>query len=97
MHRRWKCAKAVRCGVCDGMVWGAWRGALPGGNKRPDRPVMTALERGGYDDYGERRPAVPELRLADMDRDGVHAHVIYGPVFSINADDHNLSVWPEKS
>ena len=76
--------------VCDGKVWGSWRGEISGGNKRPDRPVVTALERGGYDDYGDRRPAVPELRLADMDRDGVHAHVIYGPVFSINADDPDL-------
>lgn len=76
--------------VCDGKVWGGWRGELPGGNVAPDRPVTTAIERGGHADYGERRPAVPELRLADMDRDGVYAQVIYGPVFSINADDHAL-------
>ncbi len=76
--------------VCEGKVWGSWRGELPGGNQRPDRPVVTALERGGHDDYGERRPAVPDLRLADMDRDGVYAHVIYGPVFSIKADDADL-------
>ncbi len=76
--------------VCEDRVWGSWRGEWPGGNRRPDRPVTTALERGGHDDYGERRPAVPELRLADMDRDGVHTHVIYGPIFSIKADDPEL-------
>ena len=76
--------------VCEDRVWGSWRGEWPGGNRRPDRPVTTALERGGHDDYGERRPAAPELRLADMDRDGVHTHVIYGPIFSIKADDPEL-------
>ena len=76
--------------VCEDKVWGGWRGGMAGGNQPPDRPVVTALERGGHSDYGQRRPAVPELRLADMDRDGVHAHVIYGPVFSINADDPDL-------
>lgn len=76
--------------VCDGKVWGGWRGEQPGGHRKTDRPVITALERGGHDFQGERRPGIPELRLADMDRDGVYAHVIYGPVFSINADDPEL-------
>ena len=76
--------------ICEDRVWGSWRGELPGGNRRPDRPVTSALERGGHDDYGERRPAVTALRLADMDRDGVHTHVIYGPIFSIKAEDPAL-------
>jgi len=74
--------------VCDGKVWGFWSGhsAGPSGPK----PIFTAFDRGGITDLTERRPAVPELRLADMDRDGVHAHVIYGPVTSINLEDEEL-------
>jgi hypothetical protein len=34
-----------------------------------------------------RRPAIPELRLADMDRDGVETQVIFGPIFQISTDD----------
>jgi len=77
--------------VCDGKVWGGWRGKLKGDGKAPPLgPTVTALDRGGESDHSQRRPAVPELRLADMDRDGVWAHVIYGPIFSIVADDPAL-------
>jgi hypothetical protein len=34
-----------------------------------------------------RRPAVAELRLADMDRDGVSTQAIFGPIFQISTDD----------
>ena len=74
--------------VCDGEVWGAWSGkqAAGGGAK----PIFTALDRGGLIDQTERRPGVAQLRLADMDRDGVHAHVVFGPVTSIRHPDAEL-------
>lgn len=74
--------------MCDGRNLGPWLGA-PSGLKGP-KPVFTALDRGGIVDQTERRPAVAELRLADMDRDGVHAHVIFGPVTSLDFDDREL-------
>jgi predicted TIM-barrel fold metal-dependent hydrolase len=70
--------------VCDGENWGSWAGkAGPAGPK----PVYTALDRGGIVDQTERRPGVAELRLEDMDRDGVYTHVIFGPVTSIRHKD----------
>jgi uncharacterized protein len=76
--------------VCDGKVWGGWRGRTrQDGRPKPKGPVITALDRGGLEE-SERRPAIPALRLADMDRDGVEAHVMYGPVFSIQTEDPAL-------
>ena len=74
--------------MCDGKNWGGWSGkyVAPTGPK----PIFTAFDRGGIEDTSERRPAVAELRLADMDRDGVYAHVIFGPVTSIVLDDEEL-------
>jgi uncharacterized protein len=77
--------------VCDGKVWGGWGGRLDG--RIPARgklPFLNAFDRGGIADQSERRPAVPELRLADMDRDGVEAHVMFGPVTSIDLADAEL-------
>ncbi len=55
--------------VCEGQVWGGWSGkAAPATGPKP---IFTALDRGGVVDQTERRPGVAELRLADMDRDGV--------------------------
>jgi hypothetical protein len=71
--------------VCDGQNWGGWSGKA-GGPAGP-KPIFTALDRGGIVDQTERRPAVPELRLADMDRDGVWAQVVFGPVASIKHAD----------
>ncbi len=70
--------------ICDGENWGPWFGkaAGPSGPK----PIFTALDRGGVD-FTERRPGVPDLRLKDMDRDGVYAQVLFGPVTSIKHDD----------
>ena len=76
--------------VCDGKVWGTWRGRMSETESAapvPPTPTVTALEAGGEVDLRQRRPAIPALRLEDMDRDGVWAHVIYGPIFSIVADD----------
>ena len=74
--------------VCDGETWGSWSGKASG--LSGPKPIFTALDRGGVVDQTERRPAVPALRLADMDRDGVHAHVLFGPVTSIRHDDTDL-------
>jgi predicted TIM-barrel fold metal-dependent hydrolase len=74
--------------VCDGQNWGMWSGA--GTGFKGPKPIYTALDRGGIKDQTERRPGVAELRLADMDRDGVYTHVIFGPVTSIVLDDEEL-------
>lgn len=74
--------------VCDGKVWGRWDGkAPPTGNARPIKPIYNALDRAGIHDNSARRPANAELRLADMDRDGVQTQLIFGPIFQISTDD----------
>src|SRR5438132_10500195 len=74
--------------VCDGKVWGSWGGQKPAnGNTRSVKPIYNAFDRGGIYDQSERRPAVAELRLQDMDRDGVDAQVIFGPIFQISTED----------
>jgi predicted TIM-barrel fold metal-dependent hydrolase len=72
--------------VCDGQVWGGWAGTrrAPG-----PKAVFNAFDRGGVDE-AELRPAKAELRLADMDRDGVEAQVMFGPVNSMTIADPEL-------
>ena len=66
--------------VCDGKVWGRWDGKPPAtGPVRPVKALYNAFDRAGIYDQSARRPAVLELRLADMDRDGVETQVIFGP------------------
>ncbi len=68
--------------VCDGKVWGSWGGKPPAtGPARPVKPLYNAFDRAQIYDQSERRPAVAELRLEDMDRDGVETQVIFGPIF----------------
>jgi predicted TIM-barrel fold metal-dependent hydrolase len=72
--------------VCEGNVWGAWgfyTAAQGSGAK-------WALEVGGVMNEGELRPTTPELRLADMDRDGVDASVMYGPTDPFVISDPQL-------
>ena len=58
--------------VCDGKTWARWDGKPPAmGSARPIKPLYNAFDRAGIHDPSARRPAVAELRLADMDRDGV--------------------------
>ena len=79
--------------ICDGKVWGSWGGKPPAtGNQRPVKPLYNSFDRAGIYDQSERRPAVAELRLADMDRDGVQTQVIFGPIFQISTDDPVLRV-----
>jgi hypothetical protein len=49
---------------------------------RPPSAVINAFERSGITEQSDRRPGVAALRLADMDRDGVQTHVMFGPVIS---------------
>ncbi len=79
--------------VCDGKLWGSWAGKRLGNEQlaRP-KPLYNAFDRGGIVDQSARRPAVAELRLADMDRDGVQSQVIFGPIFQISTDDPALRV-----
>ena len=74
--------------ICEGENWGSWLGKPAAGPTGP-KPIFTALDRGGVS-AAERRPAIAELRLADMDRDGVWTHIIFGPVTSIKSDDEDL-------
>ncbi|MGH7074598.1 MAG: amidohydrolase family protein [Stellaceae bacterium] len=77
--------------VCDGKMWGGWSGRFEGEIPvRPKMPFLNALDRGGIKDQSERRPGVAELRLAEMDRDGVEAHVMFGPVTAIEHSDPEL-------
>ena len=77
--------------TCDDKVWGTWGGQVPAtGNTRAVKPIYNAFERAGLHDQSARRPAVAELRLADMDRDGVQTQVIFGPIFQISTDDPAL-------
>ncbi|TMJ65336.1 MAG: amidohydrolase, partial [Alphaproteobacteria bacterium] len=54
---------------------------------RPVKPLYNAFDRAQIYDQSERRPAVAELRLEDMDRDGVETQVIFGPIFQISTED----------
>ena len=74
--------------ICDGKVWGTWGGKPPAtGDTRTVKPLYNAFDRGGIYDQSARRPAIAELRLQDMDRDGVETQVIFGPIFQISTDD----------
>jgi predicted TIM-barrel fold metal-dependent hydrolase len=71
--------------VCDGEVWGDYRGER--WFSRPNRTVL-ALDRGGSAEPG--RPTTPEKRLADMERDGVAASVMFPPILPMQVSDPQL-------
>ena len=74
--------------VADGERWGGWSGKKGSSPFGPGpKPLHTAYDRGGIDDLTELRAGNPQLRLADMDRDRVWAHVVFGPVTSIKTGD----------
>lgn len=54
--------------------------------------IVWAFEKAGLPDGGGFRPADPALRLADMDLDGVHAQVIYGPPLGLPGADPALKL-----
>ena len=72
--------------VCDGVTWGGWAGAPRAAGPKA---VFNAFDRGGVLEQ-EMHPANAELRLADMDRDGVEAQVMFGPVSSMGMEDATL-------
>jgi len=66
--------------TCDGQILGPHRMSSQ----------YSAIRRAGIEDDGSRA-SDPKLRLADMDRDGVHASVIYGPnLFGLPIADPEL-------
>ncbi|MXP42579.1 amidohydrolase family protein [Altererythrobacter soli] len=71
--------------MADGESWGSWAGKRS--SFAGPKPIHTAYDRGGVEDLTELRAGRPQLRLADMDRDGVWAHVVFGPVTSIKTRD----------
>lgn len=75
--------------VCDGKVWGRWVGkpSASSSSARPIKALYDAFDRAGIHDPSPRRAAVAELRLEDMDRDGVATQVIFGPVRQMSSDD----------
>jgi uncharacterized protein len=75
--------------VCDGEPWGEWRGGR--WPSRPGRPVH-ALDRGGVNRDNTLRPTTTELRLADMQRDGVEASVLFPPILGLTSSDPALMV-----
>ncbi|MGH9920482.1 MAG: amidohydrolase family protein, partial [Nitrososphaerales archaeon] len=75
--------------VCDGKSWGSWSGGVPKG-PMARRYFRTALERGGVFEPGVLRPTIPELRLADMTRDGIGATFMFGPVQAFDCEDPEL-------
>jgi predicted TIM-barrel fold metal-dependent hydrolase len=72
---RWVTRSGASLGLVNGMG-SAGREYVPGRIRRADRMAATGL----YDDgkRGVRRLTDPDLRLADQDRDGVQAEVLYG-------------------
>jgi len=52
--------------------------------------AMWAIERGGVMREGELRPTTASLRLANMDRDGAEASIMYGPTDPMPMGDSEL-------
>ena len=72
--------------VCEGRTIG--RSGLP--PHADSVRMFSAIGRAGIDDDGSRAGR-PDLRLADMDRDGLAASVIYGPLsLGFTVDDPQL-------
>ncbi len=74
--KRWTDNSGAEYGLCGG-VGATGTPWVPGKQLRADKMAEAGL----YKDYfekGQRRPGDPDLRVKDMDRDGVDAEVIYG-------------------
>ncbi|HEX2171424.1 MAG TPA: amidohydrolase family protein [Dehalococcoidia bacterium] len=74
--------------VCGGQKWSPW--SLRPGQMQQSSGRRHALEKGGVLEFGVNRPTDTQLRLADMDRDGVYASVMYGPVAPLSIPDPDL-------
>src|SRR5690348_6401403 len=73
--------------IADGEPWGFWSGAKGSLFGNGPKPIHTAYDRGGVEDLTELRAGNARLRLDDMDRDHVWAHLVFGPVTSIRTAD----------
>jgi len=73
---------------CGAERWDAWGGRKGAAGAMGGRRL--ALERGGVLEPGVLRPTTTALRLADMDRDGVDASVMYGPIVPLLIEDPEL-------
>ena len=74
--------------VCGEDRWDPWGGRKGAAGAMGGRRL--ALERGGVLEHGVLRPTTTELRLADMDRDGIDATVMYGPIVPLLIKDPEL-------
>lgn len=74
--------------ACGEDRWDAWGGRKGAAGAMGGRRL--ALERGGVLEPGVLRPTTTALRLADMDRDGVDATVMYGPIVPLLVKDPEL-------
>jgi len=68
---------------CEGKNWGRWGNFSGQGGK-------WAIEVGGGLAAEAIRPTTPQLRLEDMDRDGIHASVMYGHTDGFRIDNPAL-------
>jgi predicted TIM-barrel fold metal-dependent hydrolase len=75
--------------VCEGQIWSHWTGGTWW--SRSDRNKV-ALDRAGMGQDHTLRPTTPELRLADMERDGVEASVMFGPIVPMAGIDRDLKI-----
>ena len=74
--------------VCGNDRWDSWGGRKGAAGAQGGR--RTAIERGGVLEPGVLRPTTTALRLADMDRDGIDATVMYGPIVPLLIADPEL-------
>lgn len=74
--------------VCGDERWDLWGGRRGTAGAQGGR--RTALERGGVLEPGVLRPTTTALRLADMDRDGIDATVMYGPIVPLLIENPDL-------
>ena len=88
--------------VIDGIEQGMWNGVGPGFTKYQKGSFAHVDEMKDYGfewDYhrgAKPRPTTPDLRVVDLDRDGVYAEVIYG-CLRINEiiKDHEIRNWTD--
>jgi predicted TIM-barrel fold metal-dependent hydrolase len=76
------------CWVFDGERWDVWGGRK--GTAGAPSGRRNALEKGGVLEPGVLRPTTTALRLTDMDRDGIDATVMYGPIVPLLIKDPEL-------
>jgi predicted TIM-barrel fold metal-dependent hydrolase len=74
--------------VCGDDRWDSWGGRQGAAGAQGGRRM--ALDRGGVLEHGVLRPTTTALRLADMDRDGIDATVMYGPIVPLLIKDAEL-------